>query len=346
MRTAHRTLFGAVIVAVLIGAGCGTAGTENASGSASISTVQDLKKTVDGQQVKLMLSTGQRNLNDLVAYRAVDCAKQNYGLDVKLVIVADAGTTTVQAVLAHQVDMAEVSVGQIGDAVRQGADLKVFAPHDIQNDYIMVAKSSIGSPADMAGKVHGAAALTGQDPYNFNTIYQKAGVKSKVKTVLIGGSSDRVAALLSGRVDATMLHPYDAQTVIGKGGFHAIASAAEEVPPLVADVFFAEESWLNEHRAVALAWTSCVFVEAKWIYQDLDAAEQFAMSEVPDLDPQLTKETLHTLADIHFWGTEPLDLQDVQNTLDNEKAAKVQASDLVDGSIMQDALALTGNVRS
>lgn len=315
-----------------------------AGGEEDSSTVEGLAAQLDGTSVDVVLSTGALSLNDLPAYRAFDCTEEVFGLKVNSVPIPAATRTSVQAVLAEQVQLGEVSVGQIGAAVVEGASLSIIGPHDVANDYVLVAAEDVQTPADMAGRTHGAAAATGVDPFNFNTIYENAGVGGEVQVVLVGGSSDRVAALLSGNIDAAMLHPYDAEQVLNEGGFHQLAVAADEVPPVVNDVFFVESSWLEENRAVALAFSACVFAEADWLYENPEKATQYALDTVPDLDEDITERTMNTLFDIHFWGTEPLQEDAVATTLENDEITKVSVSDLLATDLMQEARALANSI--
>lgn len=308
-------------------------------------TLEDVAARVDGRSAELILSTGRRSINDLVAYRAFDCAKEVFGLTIDSVPVPSAVRTSVQAVLANQVQMGEVSVGQIGAAVAEGAELAVIAPHDVANDYVLVTTEEVAGPEDMAGRIHGAAAPTGVDPFNFNTIYEKAGVKDDVQVVLVGGSSDRVAALVSGKIDAAMLHPYDAELVIQRGGFHQIAVAADEVPPIINDVFFVQQGWLEENRDVALALSACVFAEADWMYANTEDALSYALETVPDRDPEITDKTMRALFEIKFWGNEPLEPSVVGTTLSNDGLDEIEPDAILAGELMDQARTLADEIK-
>src|SRR5262245_53709506 len=144
---------------------------------------------------------------------------KKHGLDVTSVFTGS-GSVTSQALIAGEAKLASTSVGPTAGAVSAGADLVIVAgtihilpyqfwvlPQVRQSADLKgkrVAISTFGSGSHLAAEV--ALNSLGLDP-----------VRDKIAIMQVGTQPDRVAALASGRIDATPLEPGFGQAAKDKG---------------------------------------------------------------------------------------------------------------------------------
>ena len=144
---------------------------------------------------------------------------RKHGLDVTSVFTGS-GSVTSQALVAGEAKLASTSVGPTAGAVGAGADLVILAglihilpyqfwvnkevrrPEDLKGK--RVAISTFGSGSHLAAEV--ALLQLGLDP-----------VRDKIAIIQVGQQPERVAALLTGRIDATALDPGFAQAAKDQG---------------------------------------------------------------------------------------------------------------------------------
>src|SRR5262245_56269288 len=144
---------------------------------------------------------------------------KKHGLDATSVFTGS-GSVTSQALIAGEAKVASTSVGPTAGAVGAGADLMIVAgtihimpyqfwvlpqvhqPGDLKGK--RVAISTFGSGSHLAAEI--ALQVLGLDP-----------VRDKIAIMQVGTQADRVAALASGRIDATPLEPGFGQAAKDKG---------------------------------------------------------------------------------------------------------------------------------
>jgi NitT/TauT family transport system substrate-binding protein len=126
------------------------------------------------------------------------------GLDVRKVVVRTG--LHVAALLAGELDYSTVS-GLIGRATMQGLPVKGVMGWFDRPLHILVARAGNKTIADLRGK-RIAVSTVGSAPHIIvREALTQAGINpdKEVATLAVGGSSDRLTALVSGAVDATAL---------------------------------------------------------------------------------------------------------------------------------------------
>jgi ABC-type nitrate/sulfonate/bicarbonate transport system substrate-binding protein len=103
---------------------------------------------------------------------------------------------------------AEASIIHIGGAITirsnlRGADLAFIAAGAVATDYWFMGGKEIKLPQDLKGKLVGVASLRGSTIVASRYALEKAGLKF----IQIGGTPERLAALRTGRIQATLLSP-------------------------------------------------------------------------------------------------------------------------------------------
>jgi len=151
---------------------------------------------------------------------------QKYGLDAKLVFaVHPAG---IAMLVSGEAQMTNYPMDQAMQAAMRDASLVIMGVPQNNGLFGMMTRNDVKSIRDLKGKRFGVSQL-GDPPYSFAVaILGKYGIGPRdVEWVPLGTDGNgRVAALVSGRVDATMVPP-PAYFKLEPMGFKAIANLAD-----------------------------------------------------------------------------------------------------------------------
>ena len=128
------------------------------------------------------------------------------GLDVQLIRVT--GNVAVMAVVANEVSIAFMGGTAAITSNLAGSDAVMVAAGEIATDYSLITATKIKSPEQLKGSVVGIASVVGSA--TTATVYglQKLGIsRNDVTLLVVGGTPERLAALRTGRIQATLLSP-------------------------------------------------------------------------------------------------------------------------------------------
>lgn len=128
------------------------------------------------------------------------------GLDIQLIRVT--GNVAVMAVVANEVNIAFMGGTAAITSNLAGSDAVMVAAGEIATDYSLIVSPKIKSPEQLKGAVVGIASVVGSA--TTATLYglQKFGLgRSDVTLMVVGGTPERLAALRTGRIQATLLSP-------------------------------------------------------------------------------------------------------------------------------------------
>ncbi len=128
------------------------------------------------------------------------------GLDVQLIRVT--GNVAVMAVVANEVSIAFMGGTAAITSNLAGSDAVMVAAGEIATDYSLVTATKIKSAEQLKGSVIGIASVVGSA--TTATVYglQKLGLsRNDVTLLVVGGTPERLAALRTGRIQATLLSP-------------------------------------------------------------------------------------------------------------------------------------------
>jgi len=131
---------------------------------------------------------------------------EKYGLDVRLVQIT-AGTTSINALIAGDVDMVITTSSAAIAAALRGAPVTIIATGGAP-PYKLVAHPSVTSALQLKGKVVGSSQLGSGADFALRKLLPKLGLTpGKDVTILPTGLSEpkpRMLLILQGRIDATL----------------------------------------------------------------------------------------------------------------------------------------------
>ena len=200
---------------------------------------------------------GDAGFSLMVSRRGFD---EKRGLKVKIVPIAN-GTLAHKALLAGEIDSIESSPGSAILAGLRGADLKIVGCNWTGVLHGLVAKSSIGSVAELRGRTLAISAPGSLPDLVARAIFRKFNVDfASIKTASLGGDLDRYKALIAGVVDATIIA--EELTAIAPSGVRLLAAGRDALPNYV---------------------RLCLTVTGKTVAQRRDDAIRFLAAEIEAL---------------------------------------------------------------
>lgn len=251
---------------------------------------------IEGEQVRLAFSSLPSAI-DIVGVKVVEILRE-HGAEVE-VINLDGGARAVQAVVGGRADVAS---NALDDAINGG--LTAFALNRPKNMYAMIAKPGIDSVEDLEGVTIGVGEPGAVQNVLSEAILEKYGIPLDAVTFAnIGGSGERTTALLSGRVDATMVYG-DHHVRLLNEGFQTVTTASEEFPGLHDDMFVARREWLEENPELATALARAQLEAAQWFNEAPEDWAALAVDNVDGLDEDVAMQFYDLAASMDMY---PLD---------------------------------------
>jgi NitT/TauT family transport system substrate-binding protein len=207
-----------------------------------------------GQKAKLTASYSELVPDELWPWGAAEGGYfSRNGLDVSLTSVSS--TNGVAALLSGQVQLAQLGGSEVLSAAAGGADVQIIANLCPYYPYLFMASSSVTSMNDLKGKKVGISSFGGSSDTATRAGLRKDGLNpdSDVTIVPTGSSSNRIAALRSGSIQAGMSQPPESVT-LQKDGFRPLLDLAKLKLPAANTVLAVRKSWAGSHHSEVQAY--------------------------------------------------------------------------------------------
>jgi NitT/TauT family transport system substrate-binding protein len=148
---------------------------------------------------------------------------QKNGLDVQLVYFTG-GTTAVMALISADTPLSQVAGSAVVNSVLSGSDAVIVAAGVTSLNYYLMARPDIKTPEQLKGGSVAISRFGSSSDFIARFALSKIGLNpgKDVTIVQIGSTPDRVAAVLTGRVQATVINP-PASIIAGKKGMTILA---------------------------------------------------------------------------------------------------------------------------
>lgn len=155
---------------------------------------------------------------------------EKHGLDVDQQYIAS--TTSVNAVIAGQAQLAAVGGSEVLGAIAGGADLVIITVDTPVYPYIFEVAPGIGAPADIKGKSIGISRFGSSSDLATRMVLKKYGIDpdKDVTFIQTGSTSERMAAMDAGTIQAGVAQPPDTVTLEKKGWKPLLDLASQGLP--------------------------------------------------------------------------------------------------------------------
>jgi NitT/TauT family transport system substrate-binding protein len=163
------------------------------------------------------------------------------------VINMEGGTRGLQVLLSGEIDAMHVGMAPVVLANKQGADLRLVTSTCNTIPITMFSKTALGMD-NLKGKTFGISTFGSETDIAISILLKRLGLTRQDITVAqIGGSSQRFAALIAGRIDvAPLIEP--GITLAKERGFVPLIDLAAAGTPWIFDSVVVTASYLTQKR--------------------------------------------------------------------------------------------------
>jgi len=269
---------------------------------------------------------------------------KKHGLDVSAVFTGS-GSVTSQALVAGEVKLASNSVGPVASAAGAGADFVIVAGLIHILPYQFWVQPQVRQAADLKGKKVAISTFGSGSHLAAEVALQYLGLdpaRDKVAIMQIGAQPDRVAALLTGRVDATALEPGFGQVAKEKG-LTMLADLTKVDLPYVNTVIVSSRRFVRENPQVVEMFLKGIVDGLAFMPSPSNekAVKNVLANRLKLTTPQSIQVIYDATLQIHAKTRVPYaPLAGIQNMIDalhrvNPRITKLKAADLVDNSFIE-----------
>ncbi|MBI4526712.1 MAG: ABC transporter substrate-binding protein [Deltaproteobacteria bacterium] len=147
-----------------------------------------------------------------------------YQLDLQIVLI-ESGTTSIQALIAGETQIAQLGGGVVLSSGLSGADVVVVARLENRLAFTLIAQKNIKSSDQLRGKRLAISRFGSASDLGARLILQRSGLmpEKEVSILQVGGTSTRLAALTKGNVESAVLTP-EFSLLANKSGFTILAT--------------------------------------------------------------------------------------------------------------------------
>jgi ABC-type nitrate/sulfonate/bicarbonate transport system substrate-binding protein len=256
-----------------------------------------------GQRFYLMIQSTPTASKVLQAH-AIGILKSE-GVDAQIKWNGSSSNIAIAQLQSGDVDgFSNAVAGGLGAAIA-GIPIVDFALVNPREDYVFITRPDVTALSQLKGKKIGVLDTTSINYPQALIVLKKAGFDaSDVSIVVTGGQSARLAALVAGRLDGTMLSHAAAIQLLPQG-YHVLYDFTKQSPSMYDDNIFATKSWLASHKQLAIAVNKAILQSFVWFNnpKNEDAVVQEAVALAPGTDGAQTKQLFDQLRALH-WAVE------------------------------------------
>jgi ABC-type nitrate/sulfonate/bicarbonate transport system substrate-binding protein len=299
----QRSLSVALLVSlVMVLAACGGAGTETtATTAAPAPTTTAATATTEGETtttaeaapvpesdvLRVIIDTPPDFANASRFYWMEQLEERFNAVGVEVEIsILEGSDAALRTIVAGQADL---NIGALGAAVRliaaTGEGVKVLAADGATTDYVLLAAEGIETLDDLVGGTIGIRL-----PGDAGDVVTRAALAatgfdlSTVEFIEIGGTSARVAALVSGQIDLGAAHVAEATAAMASAPLNALLFAGDVMPTWIQSGIVATDTWIEGHPVMAQMVVDALMDTNRWAYDNPDEFAEYTKQALPEED--------------------------------------------------------------
>jgi len=231
---------------------------------------------------------------------------EKHGLDVEILKAGGGGPAKVQTIVANSADIATTDVVSMYGGISQGAAIQALFVSAANYGTAVIAQKPYTTVAELKGKQLATPSLEGAGRFLASIAFQHFGVKDQdIKWLAISGTSQELAAVLSGRVAGASL----GQTAIPlvQDGPNAqqinvlIPSTTAYTPTWPNFEFIAQKQWLQKNPEAARRYVAAMLDMARTLAKDQQTYSRVAHQVFPPMSEAQAAKLWTLLSDAHYW---------------------------------------------
>ena len=247
-----------------------------------VSMVLFQSAVVHGQErVKLRISSATKTFG----YGPLWVASQKgfferQGLDVELVVIR-ASDVGIQALAGGSLEIAGSASDAPIAAIEKGLDLVIVGGIINGLSQSIMAAKKFKSYADLRGATFGAISLTSGVTFALRQVLKAKGLEypRDYKLLVIGGTPQTYAALLSGQIDAAALS-LPVNYAAEEHGFNEIGRFVDVIPNYQLAALSTKRSWAEKNRPVLVRVMKAMAETMHWLYRNKEAGADLLAKEM------------------------------------------------------------------
>ena len=233
------------------------------------------------ERVKLRISSATKTLGYGPLWVASKMGFfERQGLDVDLVVIR-ASDVGIQALAGGSLEIAGSASDAPIAAVEKGLDLVIVGGIINGLTQSVMAAKKFKTYSDLHGATFGAISLTSGVTFALRQVLKTKGLEypRDYKLLVIGGTPQTYAALLSGQIDAAALS-LPVNYAAEEQGFNEIGRFVDVIPNYQLAALSTKRSWAEKNRLVLVRFMKAMAQTMRWLHQNKDAAVDFLAKEM------------------------------------------------------------------
>ena len=263
----------AAVLALLLVAGCGSSKEDSSTKSV---------------KVGYGYGYGSNHAADKIAFAALGRA----GMKARIVELGGP-SNAITGVDRGDLQLANLAMGQVLEAIAQGAKLKIVLPVNSFGEFALVTRPGITRASQLRGKTVLISTPHNQTTSFIERILKQAGVPvSSVKFPALLDSSSRIVALQHGKADAALLEQLDVERLGLTGKHYTVVGRITDVqPPGPSSVWIMSDRFIDDHPDETQTIVNALVDAYRSAYTAKGRAAILRESEASDLkgQPELAK---------------------------------------------------------
>ena len=226
------------------------------------------------------------------------------GLKVQ-VVTMEGGTRGIQVLLSGKIQAMHVGLGPVAQANKQGADLRLIASSSNTIPFTIFSAPEVKTASDLKGGTVGVSTFGSESDIAVTLALKQLGLNRKDVTVVqMGGTSQRLAALLAGQAKAVpLLEP--ASTTAREQGLNPLVDLAAANVPWVFDAVVVKRSYLESHRELLTRFLKAYIAGAYLALADEKQAKQVIAQKFKTNDAKVINATYNDFKRLMPLDAEP-----------------------------------------
>ena len=205
---------------------------------------------------------------------------ERHGLDVELVVIR-ASDVGIQALAGGSLEIAGSASDAPIAAIEKRLDLVIVGGIINGLSQSIMAAKKFKSYADLRGATFGAISLTSGVTFALRQVLKAKGLEypRDYKLLVIGGTPQTYAALLSGQIDAAALS-LPVNYAAEEHGFNEIGRFIDVIPNYQLAALSTKRSWAEKNRPVLVRVMKAMAETMHWLYRNKEAGADLLAKEM------------------------------------------------------------------
>jgi ABC-type nitrate/sulfonate/bicarbonate transport system substrate-binding protein len=271
------------------------------------------------------------------------------GLDVEIKSF-EGGVGALRGGISGGLDVVATSSDPMFAAIQQGAPIKAIGTYAPKLSTMIMARPDVKTIQDLKGRKLGIQEVGGFSDVMFKLALQKENISVNDVQFVTITTANRVPAMVSGQVDAVVLHIDQYYTALSADpNFNVVAKMWEVAPNWWYAAFVATEDVIAGKREALNRFMTAVIKAQRFMYTNAAETKRIAVDETK-AKPDVVEKAYADLFAASVWSVNdgmPKDL--IDNTIEREVAVgtikvepKLTSDQIVEKSIVEEAIKRNG----